>query len=141
MIAIEFLNEFRKTQDVFDWKYIENGQIQGFLKSGAIAEAFDPISATVFINNPTNHHVAEPGKALGLSPTDVEAINDAANGSIWKSVDGELALDGYAAWLRDEIAVAADLEPCEVPQSAPTRDWVAAVVSVDSVLEAEPQHV
>lgn len=141
MIAIEFLSEFRKTQDVFNWKYVENGQIRGFLKSGEIAEAFDPIAATLFINRQTNHQVSDPGEALGLSVTDSEAINDAANGSIWKSLDGKLALDGFAAWLRDEIALAVDLEPCEVPQATPTQLTGTAVNAVESLLEPEPQHV
>ena len=140
MIAIEFLSEFRKTQDVFNWKYVENGQIRGFLKSGEIAEAFDPIAATLFINNQTKHPVSDPGEARGLSATDSEAINDAANGSIWKSLDGELALDGFAAWLRDEIALAVDLEPREVPQSTPTHLTGTAVNLVESLLEPEPQH-
>ena len=37
---------FRKTQNAFVWKYIQDNRIRGFLKSGDIGEAFDPISAT-----------------------------------------------------------------------------------------------
>ena len=141
MIAREFLSEFQKTRDAFDWKYVESNRIRGFLKSGDSGEAFDPITATLFVTEKTGGKGAHPGEALGLSPTDIEAIRDAANDDIWKSVDDQLALDGYAAWFRDGIALAVGLEPDEVPQTAPDQGEIATLVSVESVFDSEPQHV
>ncbi len=141
MKAVEFLSEFRKTQDVFDWQYVGNSQIRGFLKSGGTGEAFGPISATLFVNNHSDCHGSDSGEALGLSLTDIEAINDAANGNVWKAVDGEMALDGYAAWLREEMAAIVDLEPAAVPQPSPTPVTVNPEIRTEPVIEAETQEV
>ena len=139
MIAREFLSEFQKTRDAFNWKYVEKNRIRGFLKSGDLGEAFDPITATLFVTEKTGGKGSNPGEVLGLSPTDIEAINDAANDVIWKSVDDQLALDGYAAWFRDEIALVVGLELDKVPQSAPDQGQIATLVSVESVFDSEPQ--
>ncbi len=142
MIATEFLNEFRKTQNAFVWKYIQDNRIRGFLKSGDIGEAFDPISATLIICDRADGQNTEPGQLLGLSAADIEAVNDAADGRIWKSVDGELVLDGYIAWLRDEIVAAADLEPEDLPQFTPSPATVTALTSsIETAPETAPQHV
>lgn len=124
MVAREFLAEFRKTRILFTWKYVENDQIRGFLKTGETDAAFDPIAASLFVRSgrvPSELQLRSAGDLLGLSAIDIDAIQDAAADRLWKYVDDQLVLDGYSEWFRGEIALAVDLEPEDVPQSVPNQ--------------------
>ena len=114
MTTTEFLSEFSKAQDAFRWECLENGAVRGVLKSGKVRATFDPLTAVLFSRN---EHVAveadrvRAAEQLGLSTIDSEAIRDAADGVLWARVDGETVLDGYAEWIRSEVALAIGLEP------------------------------
>ena len=124
MVAREFLAEFRKTRILFTWKYVENDQIRGFLKTGETDAAFDPIAASLFVRSgrvPSELQLRSAGDLLGLSAIDIDAIQDAAADRLWKYVDDQLVLDGYSEWFRGEIALAVGLEPEDVPHSVPNQ--------------------
>ena len=142
MVASEFLAEFRNTQDLFTWKYVEEDQIRGFLKTQETDAAFDPIAALLFARDgriPSELQRNNAGKLLGLSAADLEAIQNAAADTLWKYVDDQLVLDGYSEWFRGEIALVVGLELDEAPQSVPNQ----AAVSADPMLESgiQLQHI
>lgn len=113
MTAKEFLNELSSTQKSFCWEYLEDGAIRGWLRSKKRATAFDPVTAVLFSRDRRDASGTDRALAalrLGLSASDTAAIRDAVDGAIWKRVDGEVALDGYAVWLREEICCRLSLD-------------------------------
>ena len=134
MVAREFLAEFRKTRILFTWKYVENDQIRGFLKTGETDAAFDPIAALLFARSgrvPSDLQLKSAGDLLELSAIDIDAIQDAADDRLWKYVDDQLVLDSHSEWFRAEVALAAGLEPEEAPRSVPDPTAVQVVDDFD----------
>jgi hypothetical protein len=119
MKAIEFLAELQQIQDAFTWEYRDEHEIRGFLKTVKGGMAFDPLAAVAFVKS-GREFIARSREAssglLGLSGSDAAAIGDAADNALWKYVDGRLVLDGYSAWLRDELALATGLEMPDVQE-------------------------
>jgi hypothetical protein len=128
MVAKEFLKAFAETTDDFTWEYVERDRIRGFLKSGDIGRAFDPIEAMLFSGRQRERHAVDTIESLGLSTVDREAIVDAANGNIWKTEEGQPVLDGYAAWFREGLCLAAGMELEELPSCAPREDQIQTLV-------------
>jgi len=127
MVAREFLAELEKTREAFVWQYLHDNRIRGFLKNDRTRTAFDPIAAVAFVKSGQAVGKAETALAaekMGLSVSDVFAIQDAADDMLWKQMDGQTVLDGYCEWLRDGIALATGLEPYE-----PVSEWTGRVAA------------
>lgn len=116
MIVREFLQELQRTQSEFVWQYLHDNRIRGFLRRDRTRTAFDPIAAVAMCKSGQvvrRDEVSRIGEVMGLSGSDVSAINDAADDMLWRQVEGQTVLDGYCEWLREGIALATGLEPYE----------------------------
>ena len=107
MVSRDFLADLRGTCDLFSWEVQQNRRILGSLKTGETLVAFDPITALAFLKSGCAFAQGDwlrAGRMLGLSENDSDAIIDATGNKLWKYVDDDLALDGYAEWLRPRLS-------------------------------------
>ncbi len=147
MVARDFLTDLKDTCDLFSWEVQpRNRHLRGSLKTGETRVPFDPITALAFVKSGRAFAQGDwlrAGRMLGLSENDSDAIIDAANNKLWKYVENDTALDGYAEWLRAEIINAVGLEP--EFESAPilSEDTLpeTAQPTAGRQRDAEPAHV
>ena len=142
MEAKLFLRELEKTQQKFRWEYLHDNRIRGFLRTDPTRMAFDPIEAVAMLKAgqaPVDSDSIELGaRVLGLSEFDCVAILDAADGLLWKQIDGQTVVDGYCEWLRDGIALVVGLEPfVDERRSKKPREVVSVNVSADITKETQ----
>jgi hypothetical protein len=143
MDAKEFLQQLDKTQQTFRWEYLYDNRIRGFLKTDPTRMPFDPIAAVAWAK--TGQPAMDKGSmeigasVLGLSEFDCVAILDAADGLLWKQIEGRTVVDGYCEWLRDGIALIVGLEPFEDGRrkKAPRPVEVGVPVRADSEKETQ----
>ena len=144
MVSRDFLADLRSTCDLFSWEVQpQNSRIRGALKTGETRVAFDPVTALAFLKSGRAFAQGDwlrAGRMLGLSENDSDAIIDATGNKLWKYVDDDLALDGYAQWLRAEIISAVGLEPEFGSEPILREDTVVetAQPTAGQGLEAEP---
>ncbi len=147
MVAKDFLTDLRDTCDLFSWEVQpRNRHLRGALKTGETRVPFDPITALAFVKSGRAFAQGDwlrAGRMLGLSENDSDSIIDAANNKLWKHVENETALDGYAEWLRAEIISAVGLEPEFESEPILSEDDLAetAQPTAGRQREAEPAHV
>lgn len=141
MTITDFMTEFSKVQDAFRWECLENGAVRGVSKSEKIRATFDPVTAILFSRNeqePVEADRIRAAEQLGLSAIDSAAIRDAADGVLWARVDGETVLDGYADWIRGEVALAIGLE-LDDARTPPPEIEAARIPPAGIPLEPETQ--
>ena len=146
MMARDFLIDLTDTCDLFSWEVQpRNSRIRGSLKTGETRVPFDPITALAFLKSGRAFAQGDwlrAGRMLGLSGADSDSIIDAANNKLWKYVDDDLALDGYAEWLRAQIISAVGLEPEFASEPILIDDTLAETARPTAgQLEAEPVHI
>ncbi len=147
MVARDFLTGLKDTCDLFSWEVRpRNRHIRGSLKTGETRVPFDPITALAFVKSGrafAHGDWLRAGRMLGLSGNDSDAIIDAANNKLWKYIGNDLALDGYAEWLRAELISAIGLEPEFGSEPIPSDDTLAETArpTAGRQLEADPVHI
>ena len=147
MVPRDFLIGLIDTCDLFSWEVQpRNSRIRGSLKTGETRVIFDPITALAFLKSGRAFAQGDwlrAGRMLGLSGSDSDAIIDAANNKLWKYVDDDLALDGYAEWLRAEIISAIGLDPEFGSEPILSDDTLAETARPNAgrQLDAEPVHI